>query len=106
MKNLKRFSMALFAMFAIASCSSDDDSSNPGGGNGGNGDGGVDPVLNIVETAQATPSLSILVEAIIQADLVGALSASGDRTVFAPTNDAFTAFLLASDEDFHHQYIL
>jgi uncharacterized surface protein with fasciclin (FAS1) repeats len=90
MKKLKRFSMALFAMFAIASCSSDDDStsSTPSGG------GSADPVLNIVETAQATPSLSLLVEAVIQADLVGALSASGDRTVFAPTNDAFTAFLL------------
>jgi uncharacterized surface protein with fasciclin (FAS1) repeats len=91
MKNLKRFSMALFAMFAMASCSSDDDSSSPTPGGGGGGS--VDPVLNIVETAQATPSLSILVEAIIQADLVAALSASGDRTVFAPTNDAFTAFL-------------
>jgi uncharacterized surface protein with fasciclin (FAS1) repeats len=91
MKKLKRFSMALFAMFAIASCSSDDDStsSTPSGGGGS-----ADPVLNIVETAQATPSLSLLVEAVIQADLVGALSASGDRTVFAPTNDAFTAFLL------------
>ena len=82
--------MALFAMFAIASCSSDDDStsSTPSGG------GSADPVLNIVETAQATPSLSLLVEAVIQADLVDALTASGDRTVFAPTNDAFTAFLL------------
>jgi uncharacterized surface protein with fasciclin (FAS1) repeats len=75
----------------MASCSSDDDSSSPTPGGGGGGS--VDPVLNIVETAQATPSLSILVEAIIQADLVAALSASGDRTVFAPTNDAFTAFL-------------
>ncbi len=90
MKNLKRFSMALFAMFAMASCSSDDDSSSPTPGGGGS----VDPVLNIVETAQATPSLSLLVEAVIQADLVDALSASGDRTVFAPTNEAFTAFLL------------
>ena len=55
--------------------------------------------LNIVETAQATPSLSILVEAVVQADLVNALSASGSRTVLAPTNDAFTAFLEAKGFD-------
>ncbi|MBS7809003.1 fasciclin domain-containing protein [Variovorax sp. PCZ-1] len=59
--------------------------------------GSDDPVApaakNIVETAQATPSLSILVEAVIAANLTGALSAPGTLTVFAPTNDAFTALL-------------
>lgn len=48
---------------------------------------------NIVELAQATPSLSILVEAVIAAGLAGALSAPGTLTVFAPTNDAFAAAL-------------
>jgi uncharacterized surface protein with fasciclin (FAS1) repeats len=48
---------------------------------------------NIVELAQATPSLSILLEAVIAAGLAGALSAPGTLTVFAPTNDAFAAAL-------------
>ncbi len=51
------------------------------------------PTKNIVELAQATPSLSILVEAVIEAGLVGALSAPGTLTVFAPTNDAFVNVL-------------
>jgi uncharacterized surface protein with fasciclin (FAS1) repeats len=51
------------------------------------------PTKNIVELAQATPSLSILVEAVIAAGLTGALSAPGTLTVFAPTNDAFAALL-------------
>lgn len=58
----------------------------------------VDRVLlpanrNIVETAQATPSLGILVEAVVAADLVATLSGPGPFTVFAPTNDAFAALL-------------
>lgn len=48
---------------------------------------------NIVATAQATPNLSILVEAVVAAGLVEALSAPGPLTVFAPTNDAFVALL-------------
>ncbi len=48
---------------------------------------------NIVQTAQALPQFSILVEAVVAANLQGALSASGPLTVFAPTNDAFAALL-------------
>jgi uncharacterized surface protein with fasciclin (FAS1) repeats len=48
---------------------------------------------NIVATAQATPNLSILVEAVVAAGLVNALSAPGPLTVFAPTNDAFASLL-------------
>ncbi len=48
---------------------------------------------NIVETAQGAPSFSILVEAVIAANLQGALSGAGPLTVFAPTNDAFAAAL-------------
>lgn len=52
------------------------------------------PKDNIVEIASATPSLSILVQALTKfPDLVSALSADGTYTVFAPTNDAFTALL-------------
>jgi len=51
------------------------------------------PTPNVVELAQATPSLSILVEAVVAADLAGTLSTPGAITVFAPTNDAFAALL-------------
>ena len=58
----------------------------------------IDKVLlpanrTIVETAIATPSLSILVEAVTAANLGATLSAAGPFTVFAPTNDAFAALL-------------
>jgi uncharacterized surface protein with fasciclin (FAS1) repeats len=48
---------------------------------------------NIVELAQATPDLSILVEAVVAADLATTLSGAGPFTVFAPTNAAFAALL-------------
>ncbi|MFO1270833.1 MAG: fasciclin domain-containing protein [Rubrivivax sp.] len=48
---------------------------------------------NIVQTAQADPRFSLLVEAVTAADLAGTLSQPGPFTVFAPTNDAFTALL-------------
>lgn len=48
---------------------------------------------NIVQTAQATPNLSLLVQAVVAAGLVDTLSAPGPFTVFAPTDAAFTALL-------------
>ncbi len=48
-------------------------------------------LLNIVQTAQANPLFSRLVEAVVSADLAGALSGAGPLTVFAPTNPAFAA---------------
>ena len=48
---------------------------------------------NIVETALGLPDFSILVEAVVAADLQGALSGTGPFTVFAPTNAAFAALL-------------
>jgi uncharacterized surface protein with fasciclin (FAS1) repeats len=58
----------------------------------------IDTVLlpankNIVQTAQAAPEFSVLVEAVVAADLVDALSAQGPLTVFAPTNAAFANLL-------------
>ena len=44
---------------------------------------------NIVELAQATPSLSTLVTAVVEAELVETLSSAGPFTVFAPTDEAF-----------------
>ena len=49
---------------------------------------------DIVETALALkPEFSILVEAVVAADLGSALKAAGPLTVLAPTNDAFAALL-------------
>lgn len=48
---------------------------------------------NIVQTAQSLPDFSILVEAVVAANLQGTLSGSGPFTVFAPTNAAFAALL-------------
>lgn len=47
----------------------------------------------IVQTAQALPDFSILVEAVVAANLVQTLSGAGPFTVFAPTNAAFAAAL-------------
>ncbi|WP_233188591.1 fasciclin domain-containing protein [Tenacibaculum sp. SG-28] len=55
---------------------------------------------NIVEIASETPELSILVEAVLKADLAGVLSGEGPLTVFAPTNEAFVA-LLDSNPDWN-----
>lgn len=48
---------------------------------------------NIVQTAQGLPDFSILVEAVVAADLTGTLSGTGPFTVFAPTNAAFADLL-------------
>lgn len=61
------------------------------------------PLPNIVATAQSVPDLSLLVDALIQADagLVEVLSGEGPFTVFAPTNEAFVALLDALGDDFN-----
>ena len=56
------------------------------------GGGDDEPERNIVEVAQNTPELSILVEAVLAAGLAPTLS-TGSLTVFAPTNSAFAALL-------------
>lgn len=58
----------------------------------------VDKVLlpadkTVVQTAQAAPAFSTLVEAVVAANLQGTLSGTGPFTVFAPTNAAFAAAL-------------
>jgi uncharacterized surface protein with fasciclin (FAS1) repeats len=55
--------------------------------------GGDDDGKNVVQIAQADANLSILVEAVVAADLATTLSGPGPFTVFAPTNDAFAALL-------------
>ncbi len=56
----------------------------------------IDGPPNIVEWASDNPNYSLLVDAVIKADLVDALSGDDPLTVFAPDNDAFTAFLAAA----------
>lgn len=60
-------------------------------------------VPNIVELAQSVDDLSLLVEALIQADagLIELLSSDGPFTVFAPTNEAFVDLLNALGDDYH-----
>lgn len=53
----------------------------------------IPPTQNIVEIAQGNPNFSILVDAVIKADLAGTLSGDGPFTVFAPTNEAFLELL-------------
>lgn len=86
LKKLHTLLVALILTFTLSSCNQDDD--NPE----------VIPQLNIVGTAIQTPELSSLVAALQAADgnLVEAL-AGGPFTVFAPTNDAFSAFLAANN---------
>lgn len=70
--------MLFLILVSVSACSEDDDP--------------MDEPMTIVETAQATDDLSLLVEAVIAADLVDALN-SGTFTVFAPNNAAFQALL-------------
>lgn len=48
---------------------------------------------DIVDIAAGNGSFTVLVAALTEADLVGALQGDGPFTVFAPTDDAFTALL-------------
>jgi uncharacterized surface protein with fasciclin (FAS1) repeats len=50
----------------------------------------------ITGVASKTSNLSILVQALVKADLATTLQGAGPYTVFAPTNAAFTAFLSAN----------
>jgi uncharacterized surface protein with fasciclin (FAS1) repeats len=57
---------------------------------GGNDD---EDLPNIMQTLQANPQFSELVEALTAAELAAAFSVAGPITVFAPTNAAFAALL-------------
>ncbi len=59
----------------------------------GGGDDDHNPPKNLVEVAQSLSDFSILVEAVVAADLATTLSGAGPFTVFAPTNAAFAALL-------------
>lgn len=89
LKTMKNLSLLLVVVLLSFSCSNDDDDNNQM----------VEPQeLNIVETAQSVDDLSILVDAVVQANLASTLS-GGSFTVLAPTNAAFTEFLANSPYD-------
>ncbi len=56
----------------------------------GRGDG---KTVTVVQAAQADARFSILVEAVVPADLAATLSGPGPFTVFAPTYDTFVDLL-------------
>jgi uncharacterized surface protein with fasciclin (FAS1) repeats len=86
MKNLlktKIFALIVFFSVFATSCSNDDNKDTPA------------PVADntITGIASSNPDFSILVQALVRAELATTLQGSGPFTVFAPTNAAFTAFL-------------
>ena len=86
MKKINLLKSVLFAFLAFStlSCSDDDETAVPQSN-------------TISAIAQRTDDLSILVQALVKADLVTVLDGTDDYTVFAPTNAAFTAFLTANN---------
>jgi len=58
-------------------------------------DNNDDPIVDntITGIAKTSPNLSILVQALVKADLAETLKGTGPYTVFAPTDAAFVAFL-------------
>ncbi|MBC5838189.1 fasciclin domain-containing protein [Flavobacterium muglaense] len=81
MKNLfklQNLTIVFTLLVFLTSCNSDDNSMTDN---------------TITGLASKTDNLSILVQALQKAELTTTLQASGSYTVFAPTNDAFTAFL-------------
>jgi uncharacterized surface protein with fasciclin (FAS1) repeats len=82
MKNVSKIrNLALIVLFSIVAVSCDDD------------DNTVVIDNTITGKASATANLSILVQALVKADLATTLKGAGPYTVFAPTNEAFTSFL-------------
>lgn len=80
---LKQFALIAFMALGLTACS-DGDNNN------------AQPDNTIAGIASRTANLSSLVAALNRAELTGVLSGSGNFTVFAPTNDAFAAFLSAN----------
>ena len=71
--------LALMGLFILTGCEEKEDDMKPVS------------EMSIAEYASSDSNFSILVAALVKADLAGVLSGSGNFTVFAPTNDAFNA---------------
>ena len=80
MKIIKKLLPILFLSLFIYSCDDDNDDT-------------IMPVTNTIVDVAIENNLTSLVAAVTRANLVETLSASGNYTVFAPTNDAFDTFL-------------
>jgi len=78
----------LLAVFLFISCSDDDNETT---------DPPMEESTTIVDLALDSADLTILVEALTAANLVETLQGDGPFTVFAPTNEAFAAFLTANN---------
>ncbi|MAU27471.1 MAG: adhesin [Muricauda sp.] len=89
MKRVVRFPQLFLTLFLLVSVACSDDDDNDGG------EMMQDPT--IVDLAVDNDDLGILVEALTRANLVTTLQGDGPFTVFAPTDDAFTAFLSANN---------
>ena len=68
-------------------------------GDGEAGDGDGTPEDTIVDIASANADFSLLVDAVVRADLVDTLNGPGPFTVFAPTNAAFESYLEGTSID-------
>lgn len=80
MKNLSNFkSVLVLILVSVFSLSCDDTEK--------------DMDTSITALAKSKTNLSILVQALVKADLASTLQAPGKYTVFAPTDAAFVAFL-------------
>ncbi|MDC1068742.1 fasciclin domain-containing protein [Candidatus Kapabacteria bacterium] len=89
---MTKFSLMLVLLATsifMVSCDDDDDDDTP-----------TQQGQNIVSLAQGNSDLSILVQALTEANLVTTLQGDGPFTVFAPNNAAFTA-LLESNSDWN-----
>jgi len=82
MKSYLSFPIVLVAMFSLSFTAVSCDDDDP-----------VENSMNIVQVASSNTDFSILVDALVKADLVSVLEGTGPYTVFAPTNDAFAALL-------------
>ncbi len=58
-------------------------------------------LVDIVGIASGDDNFSVLVDAVVKTDLVETLTSEGPFTVFAPTNEAFTALLNALGNDYN-----
>lgn len=81
LRKLTLVPIALMGIFILSGCDKDDETPQ-------------EPTQNVVQLAQSQPNLSSLVTALTKfPDLVTTLNGAGKFTVFAPTNDAFSALL-------------
>ena len=88
--NFRRLLNFLFLVLAISIVSCDDDDDND------NGDD-MEPMNTIADVVSDDDRFTTLLAALDEADLVSTFSGTASYTVFAPTDEAFQAYLDAND---------